>query len=101
MMAPDAMLELLKVMVSQGALGVFCWWLMTRMETQLKELLKENKYAADRNREAMDRQSRAVLLLLIEVPNIPASTQHQAKSLIEEIDRVNIRETAPVRGKGE
>lgn len=100
-MAPDAMLELLKVLVSQGALGVFCWWLMTRMETQLKELLKENKAAADRNREAMDRQSRAVLLLLIQVPLIPVSTEHQAKALIEEIDRVNVKENVLARSKDE
>jgi hypothetical protein len=81
-------MELLGPLVQTGAIGSILAWFMFRNEAQMKSLGE----AMDRQRSAQDRQTRAVLLLLVSNPSIPLTTVAQAKSIVEEIDEADAQQ---------
>lgn len=62
-------------LLNVGAIGVVLAWLMWRVEPRMKA-----------NEAATDRNTRATLLLLIEIPAIAEAVKEQAQNLVAECD---------------
>lgn len=61
-------------LVNLGAVGIVLGWFMFRSEPRLKAIEK-----------ATDRQTRAMLLLTLSIPNVSESTKQLSEEIINEI----------------
>lgn len=89
-MGAEIMAPLAQTLFGTGAVGAVLVWFMFRNEAQNKLLWE----AMDRQRGAQDRQTRAVLLLLISNPHLAPTTLAQANEIVKEIDEVDSQQKA-------
>lgn len=59
-----------------GVSGIMLWWFMVRIESRM-----------DQWRQALDRQSRTQLLVLVALPGVSESIKAQSRVLLEELPK--------------
>lgn len=89
-MGAEVMAPLAQTLFGTGAVGAVLVWFMFRNEAQGVKLWE----AMDRQRGAQDRQTRAVLLLMISNPHLSPSTRDEASAIVREIDEVESQQKA-------
>ncbi len=80
----DMLTPLVQTLANQGAMGAILVWFLLRLESHLRW-----------QREATDRQSKAVLLLIVSNSDGNPVLKQQANDIISEIDASNIRMQRP------
>lgn len=69
-------------LLNAGVLGVVLVWLMTRVETRMKE--HDRRMVAIEN--AANRTTRAILLLVVSLKNANEAAKTEAKAVMREVD---------------
>lgn len=71
----DGLTAIISPLIQLGAVGACLAWFMFRSEPRLRAI-----------EGAIDRMARAILLLVIALPNATAATREQAKGIQQELD---------------
>lgn len=79
----------MQLLAQYGPLAVICGWFMLKAEPKLEEI-----------RAAFDRNSRALLLIVVNQPTTPEPTRKEAQALLAEIDEADAKAHAAQAKKG-